>query len=63
CEACGHSFTCGGYGCWCGRIGITEKQMNWIAARFQECLCPDCLKKVSQGDVSLVPKQTDRPGS
>jgi hypothetical protein len=63
CEACGQSFGCGGYGCWCGQVAITERQMDWIAARFQNCLCPECLKKVSGGDVSLVPKHIDQSAS
>jgi len=32
-------------------MGITEQQMDWIAARFQDCLCPVCLKMVSIGDI------------
>lgn len=55
CEACGEMFECGGYQCWCGKIGITESQMDWIAARFHDCLCLICLKKVGAGDVGLVP--------
>jgi hypothetical protein len=31
--------------------------MDWIAARFQDCLCPICLKKVGAGDMGLVPLQ------
>lgn len=54
CEACGGMFECGGYQCWCGKWGITEQQMDWIATRFQDCLCPICLKKVGAGDVGLV---------
>lgn len=61
CEACGRTFECGQWGCWCGQVGVTECQMDWIAARFQDCLCPDCLKKVSAGDVSLVQKPIDDP--
>ncbi|CAI4034018.1 hypothetical protein DNFV4_04460 [Nitrospira tepida] len=61
CEACGRTFECGQWGCWCGQVGVTERQMDWIAARFQDCLCPDCLKKVSAGDVSLVQKPVDDP--
>jgi hypothetical protein len=30
-------------------LGITDQQMDWIAARFQDCLCPACLKMVSTG--------------
>lgn len=57
CEACGRTFECGQWGCWCGRIEVTERQMDWIAARFQDCLCPDCLTKVTQGDESLAPRR------
>ncbi|HSS29438.1 MAG TPA: cysteine-rich CWC family protein [Nitrospiraceae bacterium] len=64
CEHCKQSFECGQYGCWCGRVGITEEQMDWIAARFQDCLCPACLKMVSAGalDVFSV-KQTSPTGA
>ena len=54
CENCGEAFECGGYQCWCGKVGITEQQMDWIASRFQDCLCPTCLKKVGAGNVGLV---------
>ncbi len=55
CEACGATFECGGYQCWCGPVGITERQMDWIALRFKDCLCRDCLHKVSTGDQTLIP--------
>jgi Cysteine-rich CWC len=51
CEHCGQAFTCGQYGCWCGRMAITDAQLDWIARRFQDCLCPDCLHKVSTGEL------------
>ncbi|MGH7180430.1 MAG: cysteine-rich CWC family protein [Nitrospiraceae bacterium] len=51
CENCGQTFACGGYQCWCGGLGITEQQMDWIAERFQDCLCPACLKMVSTGEL------------
>ena len=44
-------FSCGGYQCWCGQVGITEAQMDWIAARYQDCLCPSCLEKVATGEL------------
>lgn len=50
CECCGRSFECGQYGCWCGTIGITERQMDWIEQSFSDCLCPDCLTKVVNGE-------------
>ncbi|MFI5223257.1 MAG: cysteine-rich CWC family protein [Nitrospirales bacterium] len=55
CEHCRHIFECGGYRCWCGKVGITEQQMDWIAARFQDCLCPACLKLVSAGVLEGFP--------
>lgn|SRR5689334_8715879 len=54
CEACGCEFECGQYGCWCGKIGITEAQMDWIATRFHDCLCPECLEKVARGQTELL---------
>ncbi|NGZ09514.1 MAG: hypothetical protein CV088_09015 [Nitrospira sp. LK70] len=55
CEHCGQAFECGGYQCWCGKIGITEQQMVWIATRYQECLCPVCLKKIATGELGIRP--------
>ena len=49
CEHCRQPFECVGYQCWCGNIGITEAQMDWIAAHYQDCLCPTCLKHVADG--------------
>lgn len=64
CENCGQTFECGGYQCWCGKMGITERQMDWIAARFRDCLCPNCLRKV--GTEELGPRSVnsaDPPGT
>ena len=58
CEGCKEEFTCGQYGCWCAQFGITEWQMDWIAERFQDCLCKDCLGKVPSGDL-LNPQRRD----
>jgi hypothetical protein len=54
CERCLQAFECGQYGCWCGTIGITEQQMDWISARFGDCLCPDCLGQVLRGETGSV---------
>ena len=50
CEACGRKFECGQYGCWCGKFSVTEQQMDLISARFKDCLCPDCLSRVTRGE-------------
>jgi hypothetical protein len=61
CEACGAAFECGGYQCWCGKVGITERQMDWIAENFKDCLCPACLGKVGAGESVLVPSKPVTP--
>ena len=33
--------------------------MDWIAARYKECLCPVCLGKVAAGE--LGPQSTHQP--
>jgi hypothetical protein len=58
CERCGHDFECGGYQCWCGKLGITEAQMDWIAARYKDCLCSLCLGKVVIGELGPQPDPT-----
>ena len=60
CEACGKAFNCMGYGCWCAQVGITERQMDWIAARFQDCLCPDCLQHIHDGTLRPDPDEFHR---
>ena len=35
--------------------------MDWIASRFQDCLCPICLEKVGAGDVELVSRKPSTP--
>jgi pantothenate kinase type III len=63
CEQCKQTFECGQYGCWCGQVGITEQQMDWIAARFQDCLCPACLKMISTGALEAFPIKPVSPTS
>lgn len=60
CEECRQPFQCVGYQCWCGRMGITQTQMDWIAARYKDCLCQACLEAIARGKLgpqSLVPIQ------
>ncbi|THJ21656.1 MAG: hypothetical protein CAF44_007610 [Nitrospira sp. CG24D] len=60
CEACGVAFSCGGYQCWCGKVGITEAQMDWIAAHYKDCLCPGCLGKVVAGELGPQISQSNQ---
>ncbi|MBS0184165.1 MAG: cysteine-rich CWC family protein [Nitrospira sp.] len=60
CGRCGQAFQCGGYRCWCGTIGVTEGQMDWIAARYEDCLCPVCLGKIVTGELGSQTAQPDQ---
>jgi hypothetical protein len=51
CESCGQGFECLGYLCWCSKLGITEQQMDWITARYKDCLCSHCLQKIAAGEL------------
>ncbi len=48
CERCGVTFQCGGSGCWCMQVSLTESQRDGIAVQFQDCLCPRCLPQVAR---------------
>lgn len=61
CGHCGQAFECGQYGCWCGGLGITERQMDWIAVRFEDCLCQACLQQVSLGKLGPSYEKADQP--
>ncbi|MCS6293128.1 MAG: cysteine-rich CWC family protein, partial [Nitrospira sp.] len=56
-------FSCGGYQCWCGKVGITESQMDWIAGQYKDCLCPGCLEKVSTGELGPHPMSHHEPAT
>lgn len=54
CDHCKQVFECGQYGCWCGKVGVTEAQMDWITARFEDCICFECLGQVIRGEVGTL---------
>ena len=56
CAGCHQSFECGQYRCWCGKLEVIDRQMDWIAARFEDCLCSVCLGKIVQSGVGPVDK-------
>jgi hypothetical protein len=50
CPSCGTSFTCtGNEDCWCEKVRINKKEMLLIMQKYNDCLCPDCLKKYEEG--------------
>jgi hypothetical protein len=51
CEQCQQPFQCVGYQCGCGQLGITEAQIDWISARYEDCLCRVCLGKIAAGEL------------
>lgn len=50
CESCGDEFTCGATlkGCWCFSVKISEDSRKELKSKFKNCLCQNCLKKISQ---------------
>lgn len=55
CVACGEEFGCGAnvspgdaiLNCWCSAIEIGEAALAEIQARYQGCLCRNCLTRVA----------------
>jgi hypothetical protein len=51
CEACGQSFVCGASltGCWCFGYKLSADTRQQLRARYQNCLCRDCLTGFADG--------------
>jgi len=53
CGQCRQPFSCGQEGgCWCNEVQLSRDQLAWIKARFDNCLCPRCLRAVAAGRLS-----------
>lgn len=52
CEACGRSFNCGATlrGCWCTEVKLSERVREQLRARYQHCLCRECLERFAAED-------------
>ena len=50
CESCGDEFTCGASlkGCWCMDLQLTDKSREELKKKFDDCLCPSCLKEFAE---------------
>jgi cysteine-rich CWC protein len=57
CGRCGQAFTCGQYRCWCSTVPVLDAQYDWILQHFPDCLCPECLEKVSTGAIGPLVKR------
>jgi len=51
CEGCGKRFTCEASlaGCWCGQVRLSEEVLAELRARYQRCLCRECLERYAGG--------------
>lgn len=59
CPRCGKAFECkvGNVSqCHCSNITLTDAERNFIAQRYQDCLCHKCLTDLKQGSVLFIEK-------
>jgi hypothetical protein len=53
CSKCGETFNCGGLlGCWCSDVKLDPATLAALKERYDNCLCPSCLKTFSAAAVS-----------
>jgi hypothetical protein len=54
CEACGGPFICGAKlsGCWCAEIQLSDETRAELKARYNNCLCRECLERLSNREHS-----------
>lgn len=53
CPRCGSEFACKPGSitqCHCFEVKLTPEQQEWIAERWQGCLCGSCLRELSEGN-------------
>ena len=50
CPRCGARFEClHSAACWCASVRLDETARRELAARYDDCLCPDCLAAIAAG--------------
>ena len=48
CSKCGAEFDCGGlFGCWCRDVKLDRATLAALKERYDDCLCPRCLKQLT----------------
>ena len=48
CSRCGNAFLCKqAPGCWCANVRLERAMLPEIGARFADCLCEACLRKLA----------------
>ena len=51
CSKCGVAFECGGlFGRWCRHVKLDRTTLAALKERYDDCLCPDCLKQLATLD-------------
>ena len=47
CPQCGNTFGCGValQSCWCHAVQLSTEALATLRARYDACLCPDCLRE------------------
>jgi iron complex transport system substrate-binding protein len=49
CARCERPFLCrSAPGCWCGDVDLPAGAANSLSSRYQDCLCPGCLREASE---------------
>lgn len=44
CSKCGKKFECThDKTCWCNSFDISKEKLTLLRAKYDDCLCPDCL--------------------
>ena len=46
CQSCGRMFGCCAGGCWCDDVPLTDAVRAELCERYEDCLCPTCLRNV-----------------
>ncbi len=54
CPSCGARFDCAAGGCWCDDVPVTDSMRTALRANYADCLCPACLRSVSQLDLLMI---------
>ncbi len=34
--------------CWCSQFIISDEKLKYLEEKYNRCICPDCLQKVSE---------------
>jgi hypothetical protein len=50
CESCGAEFTCQAdqTKCWCSDVQVSPEDLTALRKAFNNCLCRECLEKISK---------------